>query len=86
MAAQDKKTEVEKKFETAFEEATSDSLYCSVGKTIATHDAGAVIKAKVEDVEHYSSTMISKVLRTLGVRLSADTISSHRKHVCRCPR
>lgn len=86
MAAQDKKTEIEEKFEAAFEEAVGDSLYCSVGKTILNHDAGEVIKDKVNDVERYSATMISKVLGTLGVRLSPDTIASHRKHTCRCPR
>ena len=89
MATPEKKTNVsavEAEFEKAFANAVGDRIYCSVGKAIFNHEAGAVIQAKIDDVETYSATMISKVLRTLGLNFSADTISAHRKHECRCKR
>lgn len=71
--------------ELAFEEAVAQNRYCSLGRIIAEDPNGPVIKAKVEDNLHYSSAVISRVLKKLNYPpVSADLITKHRNHGCRC--
>lgn len=71
--------------EAAFEEAVKKDRYCGIGKVIAEHEHGEVIRAKVEDEVHYSAAVISRVLKSLGVGVvSSNLINTHRKGACRC--
>lgn len=74
-----------KDIESAFEEAVKLDRYCSLGKVIAEHEHGATIKAKVDDEVTYSSRVISRVLKNLGIgSFGIETIQKHRKKDCRC--
>lgn len=77
-------TSVTDALEAAFADAVSVNNYCSVGKAIKEHEAGEVIKAKVDDVATYSSATISRVLKAFGLTIASNTINQHRKHACRC--
>ena len=78
-------TTTKQEIEAAFEAAVSADRFCSLGKVIAEHEHGAVIKAKVDDDVTYSSRVISRVLRNLGIgSFGIETIQKHRKGDCRC--
>ena len=71
--------------EAAFAEAVKADNLCSLGKVIAEHQHGAVIRAKVEDDVTYSSRVIARVLKNLGIgSFGIETIQKHRRGECRC--
>lgn len=71
-------------FEEAFAAAAVDDSMCVVGRLIAEHEAGGVIRAKVDDSIHYSAATISRVLKQFSITLSHEAINKHRKGACRC--
>lgn len=69
----------------AFEAAKKQVSMCNVGRIIAEHEAGALIKEKIDDNLGYSAATISRVLKGLGFPpVSSNAINSHRKRACRC--
>jgi len=76
-----------KNVERAFEEAVSQDTRCSLGRMLdgCEPDVRKVIDTKVADDLHYSAATIARVLKGLGFPpVSAETITKHRRSLCRC--
>lgn len=70
--------------EAAFYEAKKQDRLCPVGKLVAEHEHGSVIASKVSQVETYSASTISRVLKGLEIALSVESIQKHRRGTCKC--
>ena len=71
--------------EAAFEDAIADTRFCSLGKILAAHEYGDLLREKIEDNARYSSRVVSRVLRSIGAgAISPDQVTKHRKHDCLC--
>lgn len=73
--------------EAAFTAAVKDDNRCNLGRLLDSveEDVKAVLTAKIADDLHYSSATIARVLKALDFpAVSPETISKHRKGLCRC--
>lgn len=71
----------EQEIEAAFASARPVSRGCKLGDILTKHPA---LESKVMAVERFDAATVARVLTGLGLPVSRDVVSRHRKGACSC--